>query len=85
MRAGPFGQLALDARGAGEAAFLAPALAAWTKPGQPRPARCRVVDVVAVKAEPCFQPQRIAGAKADRLDLGFGQQSASATARAALP
>ena len=32
------------------------------------------VEVVAVEAEPGFQPQRIAGAKADGDDLGLGDQ-----------
>ena len=38
--------------------------------------RGRGVDVVAVEAEAGFEAQRIAGAQADRLDLGLGQQLA---------
>src|SRR3546814_582217 len=44
-------------------------------PGQDRlDRRGRGVDVVAVQAETGLQPQRVAGAEADRLDVGMGQQ-----------
>src|SRR5690606_22853295 len=67
------GDLRLDAGGAGEAALLAATLA--DAPGQTRlDRRGRRVDVVAVQAEAGLQPQRIAGAEADRLDVGMRQQ-----------
>ena len=66
LRAGPSAQLALDARGAGEAALGPPPLA--DRPCQPGlDRRRRLVDVVAVEAEAGLEPQRIAGAEADRL------------------
>ena len=68
-----FGQLAQDTRGAGEAAFGSAPLA--DRPGEPGLDRARrLVDVVAVEAQPGLEPQRIARAEPDRRDLGLGQQ-----------
>src|SRR5256885_14422599 len=63
---GPGAQLLLDVRGTGKPALLAPALA--DRPdeiGLDR--RRRAIDVMAVEAQPGFQAQAVAGAKADRL------------------
>src|SRR5262249_60301109 len=63
----PVGELILDARGAGKAAFVAPP--PRDRPGKPGLDRRRgLVDVVAVEAQARFQSERIAGAEASELD-----------------
>src|SRR6056297_1361504 len=72
---GPVRDLATDAIGAGEVAFLAAAL--LDRPSQPGLYRgCSLVDVVSVKAETCLEPQRIPGAKTNRLDPRVFQEKA---------
>src|SRR6185437_109731 len=67
-------ELALDDRGTGKAAFLAPPL--LDRPGEIGLDRRRAfVNIVAVKAEPGFEPQRIARAKSRRRDLGLREQA----------
>ena len=66
VRLGPFGELVLDALGAGEAALDAAPL--LDRPGEAGLDRARgLVDVVAVEAEAGLEPQRVARAEADRL------------------
>src|SRR5262249_60943925 len=70
----PVGELILDARGAGKAAFLAPP--PRDRPGKPGLDRRRgLVDVVAVEAQARFQSQRIAGAEAGELDPPIVEQA----------
>ena len=67
------GELLEDALGAGKATFRAAALP--DGPGEPGGDRGgRRVDVVAVKAEPGFEAQRVARAEADGDDFGVGDQ-----------
>ena len=72
---GALRQLARMHGGAGKAALGAPPLA--DRPGEIGLDRGRgLVDVMAVEAQPRFEPQRIARAEADRHYLGLGQQPA---------
>ena len=69
------GELAGDAIGAGKAALGAPALGdGEAEIGLDR--RRGLVDVVAVEAEAGLEPQRIAGAEADRQHLRLGEERA---------
>ena len=69
------GERRQDARGSGKAALGAPALR--DRPCEPRLDRIgRLVEFVAVEAEAGLQPQRVARAEADRLDLALRQQPA---------
>ena len=73
--------LALDAVGARKAAFLAAAL--LDRPDQAGlDGRGRGVDVVAVEAEARLEAQRIAGAEADGLHFGIGEQGVARAAPA---
>ena len=74
-RDGRVGDLEPDTVGARKAAFGSAALA--DRPGETRlDRRRRRVDVVAVEAEPGFEPERIARAETDRLDFRLGEQGA---------
>src|SRR5262249_34419341 len=64
---------AQDAPGAGEVAGFAAALLDY--PGEiGSDRRCRRIEVVAVEAKTCLEPQRVARAQANRLHLRVGEQ-----------
>ena len=76
----PFDELAQNDRVAGEAALDLSTPA--DGPGEIGLDRgCGFVDVVPVQAEPSFETQRIAGAKADRHYFRFGEQPLGQTKR----
>src|SRR5205085_599319 len=69
----PLGELTQHRLGAGKTAVFAAPLA--DRPGDTSlDRRRRLVDVVAVEAQPGFEAQRVARAEPDRRDLGLRQQ-----------
>src|SRR3546814_6362101 len=63
-----------DTRGTGEIRFLAPPLARDREAEIGHARRRLLVEIVAVERQPLLQPQRIARAQPDRVDLGSGDQ-----------